>query len=247
VALTYAAIAGPDDHDTVTKHQPPVSLDGWDNADLSGLRLGVYREWFNHATPDIVAACNAMLDKLVEAGATIHEIEIPGLDAIRIAHATTILAEMAASMDNIKANPKDFSPATRVSLVLGRAFTARDYVQAQRIRTQALATFDQIYEDVDVVMSPTTAVTSPPIPAGGLAAGWSNLSVVTELMRYAVQGNLLGLPAITFPVGYDSQGLPIGMQAMGRHWEEHVLLQVAFAAEQVVERKRPSHYYQILA
>lgn len=246
VALTYAAIAGPDEQDPTTKLQPPVKLDGWDNADLSGLRLGVYRAWFNHAEPDIVAACDAMLDKLAAAGATIHEIEIPGLDAIRIAHATTILAEMAASMDNIKANPKDFAPATRVSLVLGRAFTARDYVQAQRIRTQALAAFDRIYETVDVVMSPTTAVTAPKIPAGGLAAGWSNLSVVTELMRYAVQGNLLGLPAISFPVGYDSQGLPIGMQAMGRHWEEHLLLQVAYAAEQVVERRKPALYYQIL-
>ncbi len=246
VALTYAAIAGPDEKDVVTQHQPPVKLDGWNNADLSGLRLGVYREWFNHATPDIVAACDAMLAKLVQAGATIQEVEIPGLDAIRIAHATTILAEMAASMDNIKANPKDFSPATRVSLVLGRAFTARDYVQAQRIRTQALAAFDRVYEAVDVVMSPTTAVTSPKIPDGGLAAGWSNLSVVTELMRYAVQGNLLGLPAISFPVGYTSDGLPIGMQAMGRHWEEHLLLQVAYAAEQVVERKRPLLHYEIL-
>ena len=246
VALTYAAIAGPDDHDDVTQHQPPVTLDGWDNADLSGLRLGVYREWFNHATPDIVAACNATLDKLVQAGATIHEIEIPGLDAIRIAHAVTILAEMAASMDNIKANPKDFSAPTRVSLVLGRAFTARDYVQAQRIRTRALATFDRVFETVDLIMTPTTAVTSPKIPDGGLAAGWSNLSVVTELMRYAVQGNLLGLPAISFPVGYDSHGLPIGMQAMGRHWEVHLLLRVAFAAEQVVERKRPLLHYRIL-
>lgn len=246
VALTYAAIAGPDDHDPVTQHQPPVKLDGWDNADLSGLRLGVYRDWFNHATPEIVAACNVMLDKLQAAGATIHEIEIPGLDAMRIAHAVTILSEMTASMDNIGANPKDFAAPVRVSLVLGRAFTARDYVQSQRIRTRALATFDRVFEDVDVIMTPATAVTSPKIPDGGLAAGWSNLSVVTELMRFIVPGNLLGLPAIAFPAGYTSDGLPIGMQAMGRHWDEHLLLRVAYAAEQVVERKRPLLHYQIL-
>ncbi|MCB9422282.1 MAG: amidase [Ardenticatenaceae bacterium] len=246
VALTYAAIAGPDEHDPVTQHQPPVVLDGWDNADLSGLRLGVYRDWFNHATPDIVAAGNAMLEKLRAAGAAIHEIEIPGLDAMRIAHAVTILSEMAASTDNIKANPKDFGAPVRVSLVLGRAFTARDYVQAQRIRTRALAAFEQVYEQVDVILSPATAVTSPKIPDGGLAAGWSNLSVVTELMRFVVPGNFVGLPAISFPMGYTADGLPIGMQAMGRHWEEHLLLRVAYAAEQVVERRKPLLHYQIL-
>ena len=246
VALTYAAIAGPDENDPVTQRQPPVKLDGWDNADLSGLRLGVYRQWFEHATPDIVAACEAMLDKVAQAGAEIREIEIPGLDAMRIAHAVTILSEMAASMDNIRANPKDFGAPVRVSLVLGRAFTARDYVQAQRVRTRAMATFDRIFEDVDVIMTPATAVTAPRIPDGGLAVGWSNLSVVTELMRFVVPGNLIGLPAISFPVGYDANGLPIGMQAMGRHWEEHLLLRVAYAAEQVVERKRPFLHYSIL-
>jgi Asp-tRNA(Asn)/Glu-tRNA(Gln) amidotransferase A subunit family amidase len=70
--------------------------------------------------------------------------------------------------------------------------------------------------------------------------------VVTELMRYVIPGNLLGLPAISFPAGYDLQGLPIGMQAMGRPWQENVLLRIAFAAEQVVERKRPSLHYRIL-
>ncbi len=247
VALTYAAIAGPDPRDAMSQQQPPVTLDGWDSGDLSGLTLGVYREWFSHATPDIVAANNEMLDRLVQAGAQIREIEIPGLDAMRIAHVVTILSEMAASMDNLGAKSSDFGAPTRINLVLGLAFTSRDYVQAQRIRTQATAAFDRVYEEVDVIVTPATAVTAPPIPAGGLKQGWSDLSVVTEVMRFIVPGNLVGLPAITFPVGYDAAGLPIGMQAMGRAWEEHLLLRVAYAAEQTVERKRPSLYYPILA
>ena len=247
VALTYAAIAGPDPQDAMSQHQPPVTLDGWDSGDLRGLTLGVYREWFNHAVPDIVAANNEMLDRLAQAGAQIREIEIPGLEAMRVAHVITILSEMAASMDNLGAKPSDFGAATRINLVLGRAFTARDYVQAQRVRTQAMAAFDRIYEEVDVIVTPATAVTAPSIPTGGLTYGWSDLSVVTEVMRFVVPGNLAGLPAITFPVGYDAQGLPIGMQAMGRAWEEHLLLRAAYAAEQVVERKRPSLHYPILA
>ena len=57
--------------------------------------------------------------------------------------------------------------------------------------------------------------------------GWSDLGAVTELMRFAMPGNLTGLPAIAFPVGYDERGLPTGMQAMGRPWEEHLLLRIA--------------------
>ena len=65
-------------------------------------------------------------------------------------------------------------------------------------------------------------------------------------MRFAMPGNLTGLPAIAFPVGYDERGLPTSMQAMGRPWEENLLLRVAFAAEQVVTRHRPPLFYDLL-
>ena len=58
--------------------------------------------------------------------------------------------------------------------------------------------------------------------------------------------NLTGLPAISFPVVYDESGLPVGMQAMGRYWEEPVLLRIAYAAEQALERRQPAIFYPIL-
>jgi Asp-tRNA(Asn)/Glu-tRNA(Gln) amidotransferase A subunit family amidase len=65
----------------------------------------------------------------------------------------------------------------------------------------------------------------------------------TEMMRFIIPGNLLGLPAISFPSGYDSRGMPIGMQAIGRHWDESLLLRTAYNAEQIVERKLPRIYF----
>lgn len=59
--------------------------------------------------------------------------------------------------------------------------------------------------------------------------------------------NLTGLPAISFPAGYNEAGLPIGMQAIGRAWEEPTLLRLALAAEQAVERRAPEVYYEIVA
>ena len=246
VALGYAVMAGRDELDEHTWGQTAVSLTGWQSSDLSGLRLGVFRDWFNHATPEIVGVCETMLEHLVKAGAQVREIEIPELEAMRVAHAVTILAEMATAMGSYLDNWDDFAPSTRINLTIGQAVTARDYVQAQRLRTRAMAIFTRVYEAVDVVVTPGTAVTAPPIPAGGVPGGWSDLSTVTEVMRYVIPGNFVGLPAMTLPVGYDSQGLPISMQVMGRHWQEHVLFRVAAMVERVVERKRPGLFYKII-
>jgi Asp-tRNA(Asn)/Glu-tRNA(Gln) amidotransferase A subunit family amidase len=247
VALTYACIAGPDSRDPLSLHQPPVSLEGWADTDLRGLRLGIYRPWFEHADPAVVADCEQMVEYLVGMGAEVVEVEIPELDEMRVAQAIIILAEMVNNMARHADHWLELSPPTRVNLTLGKATTAADYIQAQRVRTRAIAHFRQAFHAADVILTPATAVTAPTVPDGCENDGWSDLGTVTELMRFAMPGNLTGLPAIAFPVGYDSRGLPTGMQAMGRPWEEHVLLRVAFAAEQVTPRRRPPTYYDIPA
>ncbi len=246
VALVYACIAGPDPDDPNSRHQPPVSLDQWDVADLRGLRLGIYTPWFDHADPEIVADCRAIVERLVEMGATVHEIEIPELDEMRVAQALTILAEMAANMAAYADHWGELSPSTRVNLTLGREATAADYLQAQRVRTRAIDHFRRAFTICDVILTPATAVTAPIVPDNCENDGWSDLNTVTELMRFAMPGNLTGLPAIAFPVGYDPRGLPTAMQAMARPWQEHLLLRVAYAAELVVARRCPPTFYRLL-
>ncbi len=247
VAIAYGIIAGPDALDPRSQHQPPVQLSGWDDADLRGLKLGIFRPWFRHAAADIVAACEAMLEKLARAGAEAVEIEIPGLDAMRVAHAVTIVSEEAANLRDHARHLKELSAPTRVTHALSYGFTAADYVQAQRIRTRAVAAFEAAFRKVDAILTPTTAVTAPAIPENSLDAGWSDLSVTTEKMRFVFPSNLTGHPAISFPAGYDREGLPIGMQAIGRYWDELTLLRLARTAEAGFERRPPKVFYPILA
>jgi Asp-tRNA(Asn)/Glu-tRNA(Gln) amidotransferase A subunit family amidase len=134
----------------------------------------------------------------------------------------------------------------RLNLALGRAFTAQDYVQAQRARTRIINNFNRVLEEVDMILTPTTAIAAPPIPKDALPNGNSDLSTTIEIMRFVTAGNMTGLPAISFPVGYTTGGLPIGMQAMGRAWEENLLLRLAVNAEQAIERKEPQVHYKIL-
>ena len=246
VAVVYGTIAGPDPVDPRSQFQPPVELKGWNDPDLHGLKLGVFDPWFDHAAPDVVAACRALLAALVKAGAEILPIELPGLDAIRIAHAVTIIGEQAANLQDRREHIRDLGMPTRITWALSAGFNGLDYIQAQRIRTRAINTFGRAFRQVDAILSPTTAITAPLIPANGTPGGWSDLSATTEKMRYAFEANLTGHPAISFPAGYDRDGLPIGMQAMGNYWSERTLLRIAYAAEQVVERRRPGVFYQIL-
>ncbi len=246
-ALTYALIAGPDPKDDISLHQPLPSIKGWDDTNLKGLRIGIYREWFNHADKEVVAACEAMLKQFEAMGCEVKEIVIPNLEANRIAHTVTIVSEMVQGMSQTyDEHHKEHGLDVRINLALGRQFSADDYVKAQRIRTRMIAHFNKAFNDVDVILTPTTAIAAPEIKKGALPDGESDLSVTVEIMRFATAANLTGLPAITFPAGYTQKGLPIGMQAMGRAWDEVTLLRLAYAAEKVVEHKAPQVHFKVL-
>jgi Asp-tRNA(Asn)/Glu-tRNA(Gln) amidotransferase A subunit family amidase len=246
LALVYAVIAGPDPKDQHTLLQPPVTLSGWDTPHLQSFRCGFYPAWCEHADPEIVTCFMHMLTALEKRGATLQEIEIPELDKIRISHAITILSEMAKCMHTYKSQRAKMADSVRINLVMGETFRADDYLRAQQFRTRAMATFEQLFTQVDVILSPGTAKTAQPFPATGASNGWSNLATDTEYMRFVTPANLTGLPAISFPIGYDLHGLPISMHAMADHWQEHLLLRVAYNAEQVVERKTPVNYFPVL-
>jgi len=246
-ALAYAVMAGPDLRDPNSLHQPLPTLENWDQLNLRGLKLGVYKQWFQHADPEVVAACETMLKRFTDMGAEIREIVISDLELNRVAQAVTILAEMAQAMSYTYAeHRRDHALDVRLNLALGRAFTASDYLLAQRARTRIINNFKRILEEVDMILTPTTAIAAPEFKKGALPDGESDLSTTIEIMRFVTAGNFTGLPAISFPVGYTTAGLPIGMQAMGRAWEENLLLRLAVNAEQAIERKEPQLHYRFL-
>lgn len=246
-ALTYALIAGPDPKDEMSLHQPLPSLAGWDDLNLKGLKIGIYRQWFRHADAETVAACESMLKEYEKMGCEIVEIVIPNLEANRVAHSITILGEMAQSMEATYAeHHQEHALDVRINLALARQFSSTDYIAAQRIRTRIINHFNTAFQKADVILTPTTGVPAPEIKKGALPDGESDLSTTIEIMRFVTAGNLTGLPAVSFPVGYTQKNLPIGLQVIGKAWDEKTLLRLALAAEQVIERKAPQVHYKIL-
>ncbi len=247
-AIGYGLMAGTDPADPNSLGQPDPSLDGFADGDLSGLKLGVFEPWIADAEPDVVAAFRKTLEGLVAAGAQVVPVEVPELSLLRVVHMVTIVGEMsAAHMPYIAAGRKRYGHDTRLNLSLAGRLTAADYVHAQRLRVRLSQHFYGLLEEVDAIVTPTTACAAPVIAPKAARTGESNLGLLEQIMRYAPAANLTGCPAISFPAGYTAAGLPVGFQAMGRLWQEHTLLRLAAVAEGFVPRRAPQVHYRLLA
>ncbi|TMX04934.1 hypothetical protein EJD97_003719 [Solanum chilense] len=219
---------------------------------LESLRLGKYTEWFNDVfSTDISDKCENVLSQLSEKhGCETVEIVIPELHEMRIAHIVSIGSESLCSLNPDCGDGRGarLTYDTRTNLAFFRSFTAADYVAAQRLRRRLMYFHMEIFKKVDIIVTPTTGMTAPRIPPSALKVGETDLQVSGNLMRFIITANLLGLPAVTVPVGYDKQGLPIGMQLIGRPWCEASILRLAAAIEVTCAepKKKPLQYYDIL-
>lgn len=254
--LVYSAIAGCRPTDKLTLRPSPLCVPNLltpDNSNiLQSVKVGKYTEWFHDVSDcDISNTCEDALNLLCStSGCQIEEIILPELEEMRTAHVVSIGSESFCDLNPHyqKGRRTEFTLDTRISLALFGSFTSTDYVASQRLRRRIMYYHMEAFNKVDVIATPTTGITAPKISPSALKLGESDYVVSAYLMRFVVAGNLLGLPAITVPVGHDKQGLPIGLQLIGRPWGEASLLRVASALEELClkRRKRPSAFYDIL-
>jgi Asp-tRNA(Asn)/Glu-tRNA(Gln) amidotransferase A subunit family amidase len=246
-ALAYAVMAGADDKDPQSMLAPAVDLDGLGEARLDGVRIGIYRPWFEDADGEVVERAQSGVEHLKRAGAEVRDVTIPELEVMRVAHLVSIVAEMtAAHLQHYRDHRTDYGLEVRLSLALGRRLQAYDYVHAQRHRARVWEHLARALEQVDVIATPTTGCTAPVLPPDALSSGESNLELYGKIMRFATVANLTGLPAISVPCGYDGASLPVGLQLMGRPWDEKLLLRMAAVVEKAVPKRTPRVHYRYL-
>lgn len=256
IMLVYAAMAGSATDDRISLKPLPLCIPNLSlhcNLEvLKSIRLGKYTEWFNDVfCPDISTKCDDALNLLSESsGCKTIEIILPELEEMRAAHLISIGSETLCALnpDCEDGKGSELTLDTRISLALFRSFSASDYVSAQRLRRRIMYYHMEVFKNVDIIVTPTTGMTAPKIPSSSLKCGESNYEVSGYLMRFILAGNLLGLPAISVPIGHDKEGLPIGLQLIGRPWGEATILRVAYALEELCSdsRKRPSLFHDIL-
>ncbi|MBV70461.1 MAG: amidase [Myxococcales bacterium] len=248
VAAAYSVMSGPDPDDANTVFQPDVDHHFAGSDRLDGLKIGVYEPFFADADPDVVNLCQMALDQAQQLGARRYEISISNLDVMRTAHMVTIVSEMLTSMGPyLTKHKRQFGFDVRLNLAIAQRIKNSDYIKAQRLRVGLYQDITQLFETVDVIAMPTTGCTAPRLRSDALQTGDSDLGLLDKIMRFSPIANLTGLPSITLPVGYDNQGLPVGLQLMGAPWTESRLLRVAETIETHVERRLPPEYLHLIS
>ena len=267
-ALLYAMLAnkGHAQHGVLTV-PPPLALPTF-SPSAAGLVAGVHWKYLEHSDPEIVSACKHAIEVLKKAGMTIKPISIPYLNELRVAHSITISSEMRAHMSEYVSNAstrRQLNADVRISLALADGFSAGGYVSAQKIRRQLDTAVRRIFEDenIDFIITPTTPSVAPKIRPASLTGGVSDVETTVKLMRFAQLANVLGLPAISVPVGSASASggtgtgknknseevlLPVGLQIMARPWHEASLFHIAEILESSIDLSelKPQAYWNIL-
>ena len=234
-ALILNAAAGADPVDPVSAMRAPEDYTRLLQAGVEGLRVGVARaEMWADCDADVAAAAEAALEVLRAGGATLHAIELPVLGAVPnfVEWAVGTVEASAEYAELVAQDLPDLPPALR----LGVGVPATAYVRAQREKATATrewgtALAGGLDGGVDVVVSPTTAITAPPaIQRGAIAPGQGD-EVRRRLSRLPSRLNVVGAPVMSVPCGVDSQGMPIGLSIAGQFFDEATVLRVGSAYE----------------
>jgi aspartyl-tRNA(Asn)/glutamyl-tRNA(Gln) amidotransferase subunit A len=256
-ALLMNAIAGHDPLDSTSANIPvPDYTKALRKKDVKKLRIGLPKEYFSEGlNPEVEQAVRDAVDVLHELGGEIKDISLPTTGAAVAAYYLIATAEASSNLaryDGIKyglrakqskdlldlymkTRQEGFGPEVKRRIMLGTYALSAGYYdayygKAQAVRTLIRQDFDAAFRDVDLIATPVT-----PTPAFKLGEKVQDPLQMYLSDIYTISINLAGIPAISIPCGFSTAGLPIGLQLIGRPFEEETVLRGAHAYEQAAE------------
>jgi aspartyl-tRNA(Asn)/glutamyl-tRNA(Gln) amidotransferase subunit A len=207
---------------------------------IKGLRVGVCRNhFFEHNQDDVEAAVEAAIGDFAAQGARIVDFRIPNLEYGLAAIFAIELASSTAYHDvSLRQGlTPHYQPDVRTLVEMGRFVTAPDYLKAEQLRTVLMEDFRRAFDQVDVIVGPTSPITPWKSGEWTVKVDGKDESVLSASWRFTFPYNLTGLPAISLPCGFDREGLPIGLQIAAKPFDEMTLLRAAHAYERTHEWK----------
>jgi aspartyl-tRNA(Asn)/glutamyl-tRNA(Gln) amidotransferase subunit A len=238
-AILLGLLAGRDRLDPTSSPHRVEDFRGALRQPLRKFRLGRPRElYWEKLDGEVRRVAEAAVRDLVKRGAVVREISLPHLHeaneaATNISVAESRYVHQAAGYFPARAN--EYSDDVRQRIEAGVQVPATKYLEGLDIRKRIRAEFDAAFQDVDAIVGPTVPVPAPLIGAEHVHIAGEDIAIRPALVGLNRPANFTGLPAISVPCGFTRSGLPVGLQLIGRAFDEATLLRIAYCYEHLHE------------
>jgi aspartyl-tRNA(Asn)/glutamyl-tRNA(Gln) amidotransferase subunit A len=232
-AAMLTAMAGYDPCDPVTVEMLVPDYAAGLRDGVAGLRIGLDPGWaLSGVHQEVKAVFQEALAVLEDLGAEIVEVSVPCVVEGMEAALTILMAEATGIHEEfLRTRPADYQPDVRARLEKGLAMGGVDYGRARRTGELLRRDLAILFQTVDLLATPMCGIPAPRLGQREVTIDGETVPVMLLLTRYTRLFNLTGLPAISVPCGFSSEGLPIGLQLVGRAWDEATVLRAAHAYE----------------
>ena len=239
-ALLLNIIAGYDSEDpyslNINESTDYTRLIGEDVKDMT---IGIAtNDFFTDVNEEIKATLDKVIEIFTQLQTNRKEITVPGIEEIAEAQAITIKAEAAAvHADSLESYRGEVDDEVYERLLASLEVKGYEYVQAQTKRERLVENLNKIFDDVDALLVPTLPVLPPNIDQRDVSINDTTVTTQHALLKLTAPFNYTGNPALSIPCGMSKEGLPIGLQLIGRHHDEEILYQLGAALESALKEK----------
>jgi aspartyl-tRNA(Asn)/glutamyl-tRNA(Gln) amidotransferase subunit A len=236
-ALLLGLMAGADPEDATAVSGPLPDYMAATRGEIKGLTIGVPTAFYvDDLDPEVARVLDETVATLKRGGANIVQVDLPDQRQLTAA-CQLVLATEAAAMHKrwMIERPQDYGAQVLMRLQNGLAIPAVSYLEAMRWRGPALAAYLAAVEGTDAVIAPVAPMPAPTIAESDVGNSHDAEAVIQRITRFTRPINYLGLPSLSIPTGFTKTGLPVGMQLVGRSFDEAMLLRIGAAFQRATD------------
>ena len=229
-AIVLSVIAGPDPLDPTTALAPK-----WDGKAMKrpakGMTIGIPKSFYvDDLEPDVAKALDDAIAVFKKLGVKVIQVELP--DQVMVAAAALIVLAVEAATYHapwLRTRPDDYGAQVRNRLQNGLAYSAVEYLEALRWRAHALEAHLAAIGKCDAVLAPASRAVASTVTETDVAGASNAEAIIQGITRFMRPVNYLGLPALVVPAGFGQHGMPIGLQLIGRPFNDEIVAALGIA------------------
>jgi aspartyl-tRNA(Asn)/glutamyl-tRNA(Gln) amidotransferase subunit A len=230
-------LAGRDPADETTSPRPVPDYLAELKRPPAGLRLGIPHHWFFESLqPEVAAAVMAAIDKLADLGCKRVEVTLPHMEEVVGAHRAIIFPEAASyHQPYLQERAAEYGDDIRPLLQAGLFLPAVDYLKGQRARRVIRRAWAKVFAGIDCLVTPTSPIVATRFGEQKAKLPKGEIALVRAYLDMTLPFNLSGHPAMSVPCGFTREGLPIGLQLVGKPFGEDAILRIGYHYQQATE------------